>query len=286
MRVMRSNVGFACPLTLWAALGASILLSSQATAADVVTPDGNGAAAVVDRRDFGRFDYIAETLAGWKVVVGAGGMVRPKFEGGKRFEILPAPLFMAEYGRVSIDPLGVSVKIVEFENFSFAARGGYDLGRDDGDDKHLRGLGDIDAGGVVGATAAYQLGPVKFSAAIDKTIGGSDGLTGTIGAEASHMFGPLILTAGASTTWADDNHMQEYFGVTRRQSARSGLSRHTAEAGIKRVDVEATATYLIDQHWLVRGQAGVGYLVGDAGDSPVVQQKTQPSGMLMIGYRF
>ena len=286
MQLPKPAVGAASALFSCAALSASLLFASHVNAADNYTPDEPAPEAAVDRHDFSRFDYIAETLAGWKVVIGAGGIVGPKFEGAKRFEIDPVPLFLAEFGRVSVDPRGVSVKVVEFENFSFAARGGYDLGRDDSDDRHLRGLGDIDAGGVVGATAAYDLGPVKFSAALDKTIGGSDGLTGVLGAEASHMFGPVILTAGASATWADDNHMEDYFGVTRRQSARSGLSRYKAEAGIKRVDVQASATYLIDQHWLVRGQAGVSYLVGDAGDSPIVQRKTQPSGMLMVGYRF
>jgi outer membrane protein len=286
MQLVKPTVRSAHGLFSSSILGASLLLSSQAIAADVAAADESEPAAAVERRDFSRFDYISETLAGWKVVVGAGGMVEPKFEGAKRFEIKPLPLLMAEFGRVSVDPRGVSVKVVEFQNFSFAARGGYDLGRDDSDDRHLRGLGDIDAGGVVGATAAYELGPVKFSVGLDKTIGGSDGLTGTVGAEASHMFGQFILTAGASATWADDNHMEDYFGVTRRQSSRSGLSRYKAEAGVKRVDVEASATYLIDEHWLVRGQAGVGYLVGDAADSPIVQRKAQPSGMLMLGYRF
>ncbi|TIU41759.1 MAG: MipA/OmpV family protein, partial [Mesorhizobium sp.] len=38
--------------------------------------------------------------------------------------------------------------------------------------------------------------------------------------------------------------------------------------------------------WMVRGEAGAGVLLGDAADSPVVVEKIQPSGMLLVGYRF
>lgn len=268
-----------------AALSAFCLVSSQAFAADPSATDGTTPAAV--EPSFSRFDYISEKFAEWKVVVGAGAQVAPKFEGSDKFKIMPFPLVRAQFGnRVSLDTGGLAIDVFKLENFTFGARGGYDLGRDEDDSNHLEGLGDVDAGGVVGAFAAYKLGPVTFKAALDRTIGGSEGLVGTFGAEVQQMFGRFILAAGASGAWADDNHMESYFSVTRRQSERSGLSRYRAEAGIKRVDLEASVTYLATEHWLVRGQAGVGYLVGDAADSPIVQEKFQPSGLLAVGYRF
>jgi len=80
--------------------------------------------------------------------------------------------------------------------------------------------------------------------------------------------------------------MQAYFGVTPEQSARSGLARYDAGAGLKRADFSISATYMLDESWMVRGEAGVGVLLGDAADSPVVLEKIQPSGMLLVGYRF
>jgi outer membrane protein len=285
MHLANATHTFARAMARTAALGASLLLSSEAAAADAQAAPGAG--SVSSPSDFSRFDYIAERFSEWKVILGGGAIIAPKFEGAKDVKVIPVPLFKARFAdRVNVDPLGVSVEVLQTESFTLAARGGYELGRDDGDDRHLRGLGDVNAGGVVGATAAYALGPVKFTAALDKTVGGSEGLLAIVGAEATGVFGPVILSAAASATWADDNHMEAYFGVTRRQSARSGLSRYQAEAGIKRVDVQASATYLIDEHWLLRGQAGLGYLVGDAKDSPIVEKKAQPSAMLMVGYRF
>lgn len=266
--------------------GASLLATSKAGAADAPRSEPGDRPASAPA-DVGRFDHIADRLAGWKVVVGGGALVGPKYEGAKRLDVMPLPLFKAEFGdRVGIDPRGVSVTVVTLGDFKLAARGGYELGRDDKDDRHIRGLGDVDPGGVAGATASYAFGPITLKAELDKTIGGSKGLTGAFGAEASHMFGRVLLSAGASATWADDKHMDAYFSVDRRQSIRSGLRRYDADAGIKRVDFEASATIMLDEHWLVRGQAGIGYLTGDAADSPVVRRKLQPSGMLMVGYRF
>lgn len=42
----------------------------------------------------------------------------------------------------------------------------------------------------------------------------------------------------------------------------------------------------VTEQWLVRGQLGVGYLLGDAADSPIVQEVVPPSVRLAIGHRF
>ena len=80
--------------------------------------------------------------------------------------------------------------------------------------------------------------------------------------------------------------MESYFGVTAAQSARSGLKQYEAGAGLKRFDIEASVTYMASEHWMIQGQAGVGFLTGDAKDSPIVQEEVQPSAMLLVGYKF
>lgn len=261
------------------------LLPRQSAATDLVQDvyDAPSPEAVNPSR-FGRFK---DRLSKWNVVVGGGGMYAPKFEGSDEFEVQPFPMFSATFGeRVTVDPRGISVNIYNYQSFSFSAKVGYDLGRQEDDSDHLRGLGDIDAGAVVGGKLAYELGPVELYTSFDRTIGGSDGLVGAVGANVSHQYNQFLFSAGASATWADANYMESYFGVTSAQSARSGLATHDAGAGFKRVDFEASATYLATENWLVRGQVGIGYLVGDAADSPIVQDAFQPSAMLMVGYKF
>ncbi len=107
-----------------------------------------------------------------------------------------------------------------------------------------------------------------------------------ISAKASHRYERFIFSADVSGTWVDDNHMESYFGVTSIQSARSGLTEYEAKAGIKRVDLKGSVTYMMTETWSVTGAAGAGFLLGDAKDSPIVKDDIQPFAMLGVGYRF
>lgn len=259
----------------------------QARAADL-SEYGEAAIPSTATFDEGRFGGIRQKLSDWDVMVGAGAIYAPKFEGSDEFEIIPVPLISATFGRVTVDPDGLTVNVLESNGFKFTLNGGYEFGggRKESDSRHLRGLGDVDAGAIVGGQLSYEMGPMEFYAKVDKTIGGSESLLGEVGANVSHHVDRFILSAGASATFADDNHMDSYFGVTAAQSARSGLRQYDASAGLKRFDLEASVTYMATENWFVTGQAGVGFLTGDAKDSPIVQDHVQPSAMLLVGYKF
>jgi outer membrane protein len=261
-------------------------LSPQAHAADAVAIEDSETPSV-QNFDEERMGGVRQKLHDWDVVIGPVVIYSPAFEGAKDMKIRPFPMFSATIGGiVSVDPRGVSVRAYETKGFTLDLKGGYELGRAEDDDDHLEGLGDVDVGGVIGATLGYQIGPAEIYASIDKTIGGSNGLTGTLGAKVSHRYERFLFSAGVSATAADDNHMETYFGVTPKQSTRSGLDAYEANAGIKRFDVEASVTYMVNENWLVRGQLGVGFLTGDAADSPIVQRKVQPNAMFLVGYKF
>src|SRR5882757_251858 len=254
-------------------------------AADAIAVNSDDFSPPPDPSRFGRFE---QKLADWHVVLGGGAIITPKYEGSNEFKVMPVPFISATFlDTVTIDPTGANIAIYEQGPFEFSARLGYDMGRKEDDSDHLRGLGDVDMGAIVGGRAAMKFGPAEIFAQLDKTIGGSDGLEGTIGIEVTQPLSQsLVVGAGASVVFADEKYMQAYFGVTPEQSARSGLARYDAGAGLKRADFSISATYMLNQNWMVRGQAGVGILVGDAADSPVVVDKVQPSGMLLVGYRF
>lgn len=249
------------------------------------TASGEQPTAVPDPSRFGR---IGEKLAEWHVVAGGGAMIEPEYEGSDKFKVTPVPFVSATlFDTLTIDPTGATLAVVERDAFELSARLGYELGRQEDDSDHLRGMGDIDFGATVGAKAAVQLGPVELFALVDKTIGGSEGLVGRVGLEVAQPVSErLVLGASASAVVADENHMQAYFGVSAEQATRSGLARFDAGAGLKRADFSLSVTYSINQNWIVRGEAQLGVLLGDAADSPVVLEKLQPSAMLLVGYKF
>ncbi|WP_343207334.1 MipA/OmpV family protein [Agrobacterium rosae] len=237
--------------------------------------------------DNARYGDFRDRLADWKVTIGAGAIYMPEYEGSDKFDVNPFPIFSAEFGeRVSVDITGVTVDLYEANGFRVGVKGGYEMGRKEDDSDYLRGLGDIDAGGLIGGIVSYEAGPFQAYAKLDKTIGGSDGLTGTVGAKASYKYERFIFSADLSGTWADDKHMESYFGITSAQSASSGLTQYDAKAGVKRVDVKASITYMMTENWLLTGAAGAGFLMGDAKDSPIVKDDVQPFAMLGVAYRF
>ncbi|MDF3218554.1 MULTISPECIES: MipA/OmpV family protein [Mesorhizobium] len=266
----------------------AILLSAHsdgALAADAIAVNSDDFTLPPEPSRFGRFE---QKLSDWHVVLGGGAIIVPKYEGSNEFKIMPVPFVTATFlDTVTIDPTGANIAVYEQGPFAFSARLGYDMGRKEDDSDHLRGLGDVDMGATVGVKAAAKFGPAEIFAQLDKTIGGSDGLEGRVGIEVTRPLSQsLMIGASASAVFADENYMQAYFGVTPEQSARSGLARYDAGAGLKRADFSISATYMLDENWMVRGEAGVGVLLGDAADSPVVVEKIQPSGMLLVGYRF
>lgn len=234
------------------------------------------------------FERVRRALGTWGVMIGAGATLQPVYEGSDELEVEPIPFASVTlYDRVTVDPTGISADVFRTGPVTFALKGGYEVGRDEDASRDLRGLGDVDAGGTIGGRISAAFGMFEVYADVTKTIGGSDGLTGVAGVEASFAATEwLRLGAGASATFADENHMRAYFGVDRGQARRSGYARYEPDAGLKRLDLTASATVAVNGNWFVRSEAGVGFLVGDAADSPIVRDEVQPSAMLIVGYRF
>ncbi|MBB3236779.1 MipA/OmpV family protein [Phyllobacterium endophyticum] len=268
-------------------VGAS--LASASWAAD--TPDPSDELVPTPTQpDPARYGPIRTKLHDWEVTVGGGAMYKPSFEGSDKMELSPIPFVSARlFDRLAIDPTGLELDAYKHGPFTLGLLVGYDSGRDedDGDDDYLRGLGNVDFGVNLGVKAALEYGPAEFYGTINKTIGGSDGLLGKMGVEVKQPLSEnFILGLDASVTVADENYMDSYFSVNNNQAANSRFGEYKADAGFQRADFALTATYLATENWIVRGKAGLGLLLGDAADSPIVQKKTQPEFGLFVAYRF
>ncbi|MGF9694299.1 MipA/OmpV family protein [Rhizobium sp. 0TCS1.26] len=267
-------------------VGVTLILAASASIANAAD---TGLADQSPEPPFDQERFNAEPpVRNWSLIVGAGGSYSPKYEGSDKFEVSPLPVVVFTYGDwLEIDPGGVTVTAYQRDGFALAGRVGYETGRDQDDDDRLRGLGDIDFAATVGAKASYTWQGLELYATVDQTIEGSESLIGTFGAEFNvPVTEKLILGAGIEGVVANDKHMQAYFGVDAIQSANSGLAAYKAEAGLKQVEVSASATYMLSEHWLVRGEASLAVLTGDAADSPIVKDELQPSTSLFVGYKF
>ena len=227
--------------------------------------------------------------------VGGVAVVKPTYEGSDEYEVVGAPFvapgFGAGQGRVSFNGLDdLRFRAWRASGFEFGVLGGYTFGRDEDDGDLLRGLGDVDGGLILGGYAGYRVGNLLLDASYHHIVTGDDtGYFLRFGGEVSYTpISRFKLKFRVGTTYADDNYMASYFGVTSAQSAASAanLAAFSTEADFKDVFIKSSATIKLSDRWTLLAGAGYKRLIGDAGDSPIVESEDQFTGTLGLTYKF
>ncbi|WP_343714069.1 MipA/OmpV family protein [Inquilinus sp.] len=225
----------------------------------------------------------------WSFLLGGGAMVRPSYEGSDKFSVSPLPFVSINWrDRVFLDmERGLGVNVVRTDVLRLGVSVGFAPGRDEDDEDHLEGLGDIDMAARGHVFGSYSFGMVQLGLDVSKDFGGSEGVLVRPGVSVKvPLAESWTLSSGVSATWANDDYMQSFFGVSSSQSRKSGLERYDAGAGFKSVDLRIGLNWAISESWFAAANAGVGILLGDAADSPITESRVQPSVGLAIGYRF
>ena len=90
-------------------------------------------------------------------------------------------------------------------------------------------------------------------------------------------FSPLtrsfVLSFGGNFTYASDDYMDTYFGVSERDSQRTGLQQFEADAGVRDVRFSLMAIQSLSVSWHLAGGIVYSRLLSDASDSPVVDDR-------------
>ncbi|WP_225773439.1 MipA/OmpV family protein [Inquilinus sp. Marseille-Q2685] len=225
----------------------------------------------------------------WTFVLGAGARVGPSYEGSDKFSVTPGPFVAINWrDRVFLDmERGIGVNIVRTDALRLGLSVGFAPGRDEDDEDHLRGLGDIDAAARGHLFGSYSFGMWQVGIDVAKDFGGSEGLQIRPGVSVKMPLSDTwTLSSGISATWADDDYMQTFFGVSPAQSRKSGLEHFDAGSGFKSVDFQIGLRWAFSENWFAMANVGVGVLLGDAADSPITESEVQPSVGLAVGYRF
>ncbi len=99
----------------------------------------------------------------------------------------------------------------------------------------------------------------------------------------------FILQAGPFATFASEAFMNAYYGVDAGASAASGLPRFRPEPGWKDVGVTVNTRFMLTEHWNVNGTVSHSRFLGDAADSPIINQRGSPAswfGGAALAYSF
>ncbi len=224
----------------------------------------------------------------WDVTVGAGALFAPEYEGSDEYEVRALPFVDVEYkDRVRFNVVdGLQVSAFKTDNIDLGVGLSADFGRDDSDGDRLNGIGDIDPAIEAHLFAKVKHERVDASITIAQDTGltddGHDGTTIDLQAGyAIPVSQKLFVRPSLSTTWASDRYMESYFGISNAQAAnsRAGLRQFSTESGFKDITGNVLGVYRLNENWSVNGLGRVTQLLGDAADSPIVEDETQ----LMLG---
>lgn len=263
------------------------LLSLAIAAAGCASALLVGTSAAQAQRSGDDFGFGGST---WQL--GGAVFVAPKFEGSKSYGVYGFP-FVAPGGSVQDNGFvqikgvdDVRFRVIKYYGFEAGPLLGYRFGRDSSDSTKLAGFADIDGGLVVGGYAGYRFSSLFVSASYHHQASGTDtgGVVRLLAEQTLYKDGGLKLVANLGTNIASKDYMQTYFGVTPAQAGL--LPAYSAGAGFKDVFGGLTATIELSRRWTLYAHGSYYRLVGDAGDSPVIDTRDQFVGGLGLSYKF
>ena len=219
----------------------------------------------------------------WTITLGAEGRVEPIFQGSKRYELHPYPLFdLRRYGtpeRFHGPRDGLGVGLIEGSNFLIGPVGQLKMQRRERDDTVLTGLGDVPWALELGGFAEYWWMPwLRTRAEVRQGVTGHHGVVADLFADAVVPVNPqLTLSGGPRVTLATGAATRPYFSITAVQSAASGLPIFDAEGGVRSVGAGTQARYFWTQQFATHAFVEYERLTDDAANSPLVTQRGSPN---------
>ena len=226
----------------------------------------------------------------WSVSLGAGLAAGPDYPGARDDRVRPVPLVEIGYGdRVVAGPFGLAVAALDWNGLRVGPVLGIEGGRRQSADPHLDGLGDISTSLTAGAFISYRLGLFDiYGTARQALTNSGSGLAGLVQFNIRQPLIPrtLYLIAGPDVEFGNAEHEQTWFGVTPTQSFQSGLPVYTPGSGINTVGLHATLTYRASEHVLWRVFTNFKDFTGQAGESPIVERRTEFVAGFGVAYHF
>ncbi|AMK20294.1 MULTISPECIES: MipA/OmpV family protein [Sphingobium] len=233
--------------------------------------------------------------------IALGPGATPAYDGAKSYQLIPFGIadlrwkgmeFELRGLRARLDLLGDSpVQFGPAINLRFKRNSSSD---GDGRVKLLDDVGQaVELGGFVG----YRFGgdeKGQGEVAVDLTVlkdvnDGHDGLVATAQLSyAAYRGGRVFVNVDAQANYGDGKYMRSYFGVTAEESLRSGLAAYRPGGGLRDVGAGATLGYRLSRRWGLIARAGANRYLGDAGDSPIVEEgsKVQAIAGLALSFSF
>ena len=228
-------------------------------------------------------------------VLGAGTL--PDYEGSNDYGYIPFISGSVSYKGYDLSLAGPTFNLNVSNNdaIKYGPSLSYSFGRDDDvDSAAVSRMTEIDGTLEVGAFVSFPFKEIlmphdSFSVDFDVLTDTGNAHKGTLlNAGTSYKYflnKALQLGASLSTTYADSNYTQTYFGVDAIDASLSGLPEYEASAGFKNINLVFNSLIRLSETHGISGILRYTRLIGDVADSPLVAQEGSENQVFFgIGY--
>lgn len=229
----------------------------------------------------------------YRVRIGLGGQIQPKFIGSDETQI--RPLFDFDLAR-GTNPFPFEAPDDAF-GIALVSEGGFKAGPA-ANIQSKRKESDVGAPvGRVGTTieiggfAEYQVSDsFRLRADVRKGLGGHDGVIGSLGADFVARDGDkYVFSIGPRVLASNGRFQRAYFGVDSEAALATGLPVYRPKSGIHAIGAASGLSYQFNNRFGMFGYARYERLVGDAAKSPIIRElgsRNQLSGGVGLSYTF
>ena len=209
----------------------------------------------------------------------------PDYEGSDdyTFAALPAANFQFDNRYVRLLGNYLAVNFLNHDVFEFGPAAYYRFGRDDDiDDDVVKRIHEVDDAVELGAFLGVQIfdkaNPrIRYGAKLEflqDVSSEHDGFTVQLSARGWYPVSKMIdLGIAVGGTYASDDYMEAYFGVTPADAGNSGLPIFGAGSGIKDIYAQPMMQIHLSESWHIGAGVRIKGLLNDASDSPTVDRR-------------
>lgn len=222
--------------------------------------------------------------------LGGGAIVKSKYPGADSYLFSPFPIIAV--GRFYVPGFGQAVDGNKVKRgFYFYPSFDFNGERKASDSSDLTGTNTVDWALELGLGAGYRYDWLRGFVELRQGINGHEGQVADFGIDIiTNPADRLEVIFGPRASWASDDYMDTYFGITAAEEAAPGsvLSAFNAGSGFKTVGLAARANYAWNEKTTFHLQGGWDRFVGDAEKSPIVKAGSEDQFSIGAGisYRF
>ncbi|WP_375260938.1 MipA/OmpV family protein [Palleronia sp.] len=210
-----------------------------------------------------------------------GVATTPEYFGSDDYEF--GPDFGFSLNQVDLGPLKFGSPDPYARSEGVALRGSFRYidERTADDNPELQGLADVDATYEVGLGVGYRSERFDAYADVRYGINGHESIVGELGADLkAHPSDRLTLSAGPRVLLGSDDYASTYFDVP---TTTTSFDAYDADGGLISAGVEVGAKYRFTENWGVEGAVTYDRFLGDAADSPIVENGDQDQYGMRVG---